>query len=130
MEMGCSSVTVSGTRRRTVRAHDLDLSRLRLGNGEIRAAFEGILGCPLSAPEYQIDGERVSLRMDSVPRFALHEGICAKTAGEMRGTRVPGGDCFAGFECEDGRYYAVICDGMGTGSEASVTARTAAAFLE
>ena len=130
MDMGAVSVTVSGTRRRTLRAHDLDLSRLRLGNEDIRRAMEGILGCPLSTPEYEIDGERISMRMDSLPRFTLIDGCGGRTAGEMRGTRAPGGDYASSFESDDGRYYMVICDGMGTGSEASVTARTAAAFLE
>lgn len=133
MDLYAGSVTVAGTRRRRITAQDLDLTRLRMGNGEIRASFERMLGGPLSDPEYRIDGERVSMRMESMPRFSVAEGSATRAAAESadkrREKKSPNGDCAAHFETEDGRYYMLICDGMGTGAEAAVTARLSAAFL-
>ncbi|MBQ1976421.1 MAG: SpoIIE family protein phosphatase, partial [Clostridia bacterium] len=42
----------------------------------------------------------------------------------------PNGDAITRFECTDGRYYVLICDGMGTGGEASLTSRICSSFLE
>jgi len=126
-------VTVYGKRRRRVLAHDLDLSRMRLENGEVQAVFEEMLGSPLSMPEYRIDGEKISMHMESIPRFGVTEGSFSRAAAEGRtppGKVTPNGDCALHFETRDGRYYMLICDGMGSGGEASVTAKLSASFLE
>lgn len=134
MDFYAGAVTVFGVRRRRILAQDLDLTRLRLGGDEIREAFERLLNVPLSQPEYQIDGEHVSLRMESVPRLAVEEGSFSRAAGENgapgKKKSPPNGDFVLHFETDDGRYYMLVCDGMGTGGEASVTARLSAAFLE
>jgi len=136
MDFYAGGVTVCGVRRRRILARDLDLTRLRLGNDEVRTAFEEMLGVPLSEPEYQIDGERVSMVMESVPRLDVAEGAYSRSAAQCapqmpQGRRLPpNGDCALHFETGDGRYYMLICDGMGTGGEASVTAKLSAAFLE
>lgn len=125
-----ASVTVYGSRRRQILARDLDLTRVRMTSGEIRRAMEGMLLSPLTDPEYQIDGEQVSMRLESVPRFSLREGSFSRAA-EENVRRVPkNGDCTTSFETEDGRFYMLICDGMGTGGEAALTARMSAAFLQ
>lgn len=130
MDLYAGHVTVYGSRRRRILAQDLDLTRVRMSSGEIRRAMEKLLSAPLSDPEYRIDGERVSLRMDSIPRFSLREGSFSRAAEECgSGSALRNGDCASAFETEDGRYYMLICDGMGTGGEAAVTARMSAAFL-
>lgn len=73
------------------------------------------------------------MQLCSVPCVRTEDGSATRAAGENgrdAGRRPPNGDCAIRFETEDGRYYMLICDGMGTGGEASVTARLSAAFLE
>lgn len=133
MDFYAGSVTVYGTRRRRIMARDLDLTRVRMGGEDIRRAFEKATGAHLGEPEYSIDGETVSMQLCSVPCVRTEDGSATRAAGENgrdAGRRPPNGDCAIRFETEDGRYYMLICDGMGTGGEASVTARLSAAFLE
>ena len=131
MDFYAGNVTVYGARRRLILARDLDLTRMRMGGDDIRRAFERATGTRLSEPEYSIDGESVSMKLTSVPCVTPTDGSATRSAGVGAGTKSPpNGDCAARFETEDGRYYMLICDGMGTGGEASVTARLSAAFLE
>jgi len=130
-------VTVYGDRRRLVVARNLDLSRVRMGGEEIRALFEEETGAAFGDPEYQLDGESVSMTLTGVPSVRTRDGACSRGALEEpeggrrgRGKKAPpNGDCAVRFETEDGRYYMLICDGMGTGGEASFTAQLAAGFL-
>ena len=58
---------------------------------------------------------RYSFRRGS--SFAASEGVC--------------GDAVATFEdAENGYFYTLLCDGMGTGVEAALTARLASTFLQ
>lgn len=129
LDLYVGQVTVCGSRRRQILARDLDLTRFRMSSGEIRRALEKILAVPLSDPEYRIDGERVSMRLSSIPRFSLKEGSFTRAAQEGESRSPKNGDCAESFETEDGRYYMLICDGMGTGGEAALTSRLSAAFL-
>jgi len=129
MDLVAGQVTVFGGRRRRILARDLDLTRVRLSSGEIRRTLEEMLAVPLSEPEYQIDGERVSMRLESIPRFTLRDGSCSRAAEGAGGRSPKNGDCASCFETEDGRYYMLICDGMGTGGEAALTSRLSAEFL-
>ena len=132
MDFYAGKVTVYGNRRKRIMARDLDLTRLRLGSEDIRQAFERMTGSRLAPPEYRLDGETVSMVMESAPRITAVAGEASRAAGDTGNSDrfPPNGDCITRFECEDGRYYVLICDGMGTGGEASITSKISAAFLE
>ena len=69
---------------------------------------DGVLLCCKEAP-------RVVLKRGS--SFAASEGVC--------------GDAVSTFsDAENGYFYALLCDGMGTGLEAALTARLASTFLQ
>ena len=132
MDFYAGNVTVYGSRRQRIMARDLDLTRVRLGSEDIRVAFEKMTGGHFAPPEYRLDGETVSMVMESAPRLTAESGCVSRAAGDTGQQRKspPNGDCAVRFETADGRYYMLICDGMGTGGEASVTAQISAAFLE
>ena len=132
MDFYAGSVTVYGDRRKRIMARDLDLTRFRMGSEDIRRAFEKMTGSKFAPPEYRLDGETVSMIMESAPCITAEAGEASRAAGDTgKNDRFPpNGDCITRFECTDGRYYVLICDGMGTGGEASVTSRVSATFLE
>ena len=132
MDFYAGKITVYGQRRHKIMARDLDLTRVRRGSEDIRAAFERMTGTHMAPPEYRLDGETVSMVMESAPCITAEAGSFTRAAGDTgRAEKFPpNGDCVIRFECGDGRYYMLICDGMGTGGEASVTSQISAAFLE
>lgn len=131
-DFAAENVSVYGTRKRHIVARAVDLSATRMGNEEIRRTFEEITGAPLSVPEYEIDGTSVTMTMESRTRLRTQYGAATRAAGEADASpsrRVLNGDAAASFTTADGRYIAVISDGMGTGGEAAVTSRLSVTFL-
>ncbi len=127
------SISVYGTRRRHIVAESIDMSRMRMGNEEIRTAFESVVGGKLTVPEYEINGTSVMMTMESRAAVRTVYGVSTRAAGEGNlptGKRAVNGDAAAEFTTDDGRYAAIISDGMGTGGEASVTARLSITFLK
>lgn len=125
------TITVYGSRRRHIVARAVDLSATRMGNEEIRTTFESLCGGRLSAPEYEIDGTCVTMTMESRAMIRTQYGAASRAAGEGEAAskRVLNGDTAAQFTTQDGRYIAVISDGMGTGGEAAITSRLSVTFL-
>ncbi len=124
------SITVYGTRRRHIVARAIDLSATRLGNEEIRDAFEAVVGGKLTVPQYEIDGTSVTMTLESRVALRTEYGVATRAAGEGNAPgKAVNGDVAAQFQTEDGRYAAIISDGMGTGGEAAVTARLSVTFL-
>lgn len=98
-----------------------DSKRLEYLLGQLGACL-GVCLSPLRVTERE-DG--VLLECREVPRlawrhgssFAASEGVC--------------GDAVATFhDGENGYFYALLCDGMGAGVEAALTARLASTFLQ
>lgn len=128
-------VSVYGTRRRQIVARDLDLNRIPLGGEEIAALAGETLGGRFAEPEYRIDGDSVTMTMTALPRFRTTVGAFSRAASQpdaVGGSRenALNGDTSASFTTKDGRMYLIVCDGMGSGGEASLTSRMAIAFLE
>ncbi len=131
-DFSAESISVYGTRKRHIVARAVDLSATRMGNEEIRRTFEEITGTAFSVPEYEIDGTSVTMTMESRARLRTQYGAATRAAGEGEtptARRVLNGDTAASFTTQDGRYIAVISDGMGTGGEAAVTSRLSVTFL-
>lgn len=127
------NISVYGTRRRHIVATSIDMSRMRMGNEELRLSFESVVGGKLTVPEYEINGTSVMMTMESRAAVRTLYGAATRAAGEgglSTGKRAVNGDVAAEFTTDDGRYAAIISDGMGTGGEASLTARLAVTFLK
>lgn len=119
-----AEISVYGKRRRRVFARGLELDS-GAGSDEVRLSAETILGCALSAPEYAIDGSRVTMKMHTQARFTAASGRhSVPKAGEYCG------DSVASFCGEGGYFYTLIADGMGSGKDAALTSGLCAVFLE
>lgn len=115
---------VYGKRRRRVLAFGIEKG-CPAGNEEIRAAAADILGCEMTSPEYRIDGPRITMELHTTEKLSVRVG---KASVAKRGERC--GDSVAHFRGEGGYFYTLISDGMGSGSEASLTSGVSTVFLE
>ncbi|MCQ2431644.1 MAG: SpoIIE family protein phosphatase [Clostridia bacterium] len=139
-------VRVMGKRRRTVIAEDVDLGysggavtaentadgilhgSTLLGTEELRAAFSALAGVRYQAPDYRLadGGKNIIMTMHAAPQIALSVGFW----GEKKPGEEVSGDALSVFANRSDYFYTLLCDGMGSGKEASVTAQIAALFLE
>jgi len=113
-----SSVTAYGERRKHIFVDDIDVSSAKMGADTIRELFESAVGCPLSAPEFRLDGGVLSMELSSRAAFSCVDGVYSVAADELPESVC--GDVISSFEA-DGRYYMILSDGMGTGREAALT---------
>lgn len=119
-----SEVSVYGKRRKQVFVRGLEHGCGITGE-ELRAATGSVLGCAMSTPEYRLDGRQVIMSLHTAERFCAEVG-CGSTA--KRGERC--GDTVTSFRRDDGRFYTLISDGMGSGGEAALSSGISSMLLE
>ena len=126
LDLPVSGVTCYGVRRKTIVAGGVDLSRVRAGAEDIRRSFERICGFPLDTPEFAVERTGVSMTVRSARRF---RAVPAR-AGKCREGEELNGDSVAFFDNGQDYFYALLSDGMGSGSEAALTSRICGVFLD
>jgi stage II sporulation protein E len=104
-----------------VRAEEIDVS-----TKDLVRTLESECGLLFEEPEF-IPGSRSSV-MRLKRRRAIHLE-CAKSSRSKKGESV-NGDVVSFFENDEGHFYALIADGMGSGREAALASRLASVFLE
>ena len=129
-------VSVYGDRRRVVIAEGIDLGGMHsaeggstlLGGEELREAFSALSGVRYQPPEYRLTdgGRRLCMTMRAGPKLSVTGGVW----GEKKADEEVTGDAACMFANRSDCFYALVCDGMGSGREASVTAQISALFLE
>ena len=92
----------------------------------ITGKIESAVGVGLSLVQAANDSEGTRLFFRQRPKLRI---VSSGVQSCCRGERYPG-DCFTCFECDDGCFYAAVCDGMGTGARASVNANLAVSLIE
>ncbi len=93
---------------------------------DVLSTFESECGIRFEEPEF-INGEKNTV-MRLKRRRSLHLE-CAKNTCAKKGESV-NGDSVSFFESDEGHFYALIADGMGSGHDAALTSRLATVFLE
>ena len=121
-----SSVCAYGKRRRLIVAGGLDLSKVRLSAREIKRSFSEVCGIPLSEPEFSVDSDYITMTLHAAPVISAE---CAKASISKQNERI-NGDSVTSFSNREDYFYALICDGMGSGREAALTSRVTSIFLE
>ncbi|MBR6917205.1 MAG: SpoIIE family protein phosphatase [Clostridia bacterium] len=119
------TVSVYGKRRYEICVRGLHASGLCCGAEDLRRIAEEALGCPVTEPEMSCEYDKLNMFAESRRRYGVHHGEYSKS-----GSREANGDRICSFSGADDSFYMVICDGMGSGGEASLTAGAAALFLE
>lgn len=138
--MRVKQVCVTGRRRLTVCITGITPAALTVPREQLQTALGEVCGARFGKPRYS-GGEEDTLTLRSLPAYRIdyaHMGspaLCEQENEERRGakgrsSRILCGDTVRVFESEDGMFYALLCDGMGSGRLAALTSGTAAVFLE
>ncbi|MDD6094644.1 MAG: SpoIIE family protein phosphatase [Clostridia bacterium] len=121
-----SGASVYGKRRKKVYMYGVNCDGCTAGERDIRRCAEETLGTRLSPVEFSIDKKTVSASMHTVPAFSVK---CGKFTG-IGERDTASGDSVVSFENDEGMFYSLVSDGMGSGREAAVTSGLSALFLE
>ena len=103
-----------------------DLTLLRNSPERLRDELEELFDLPLELPEEE-DGKNYSLM--SLKASAQRDFAIGASAEKRAGEAVSG-DCATYFRESDGSLLVILCDGMGSGSEAHSRAREVMALCE
>ena len=102
------------------------VSSSKAGERDITHCAATVLGGKLSSPEFSIDGKEISAEIHSEPLIKLRSARYA-----LRSERdLASGDSTCSFENNEGYFYTLVSDGMGSGREAALTSGISASFLE
>ena len=122
---GISGISVYGTRHKRIYAHGINLASHTVSAAELQKEFEAICGCALTSPVYTIEGTDIEFEMHTAPRFEVESAI----AGLPKENEEQSGDSGRTFSNNEGYFYGVLCDGMGSGEQAAYTSGICAEYL-
>ena len=122
--VGARGASVFGDGKKSVAVFFDDPQDLPSDEKEIGECVAAVCGAPMSAP--YIDRAAGVMRFTSAPRLTLS---FAKTSRIAEGEEEFCGDTAGFFEGGDGKHYAFISDGMGSGREAAMTSGLCGMFL-
>lgn len=121
-----SHSSVWGKRKRRVYLRGVDFSSRTAGENDIRLCAEKVFSQRLSSPEFSIEGGSVSASMHSLPSISLSAGRYSLKSKRDNQS----GDSVSTFENDEGYFYTLVSDGMGSGREAAQASGICASFLE
>ncbi len=126
MKISFDSVRVTGTRMRVVEVFGVRMNEISVSSARISATLSEQVGVKLSEPSFQIGGEYAVMKLTAV---ACVRTEFAKCTASKSGERICG-DTVSFFETDDGYFYCLLSDGMGSGRDAALSSRLAALMLE
>jgi len=119
------SLSVYGKLRPQVCIRGFTVKDLTCGAQDLKKMAEEAVDHPLTDPEMSIDYDKLNLYCECRKRFSALFGQYSAEGHENESN----GDVIRSFRGGD-NFYLVICDGMGSGREAALTAKVSALFLE
>ncbi len=126
MGINAENLVVCGERKKYIIATGRELLRCGVSPREIRSLCEKICGGKFTAPEYSMDERGASMTLENTRLFDVEY---AGRQFAKKGEKVCG-DAIGITESREDFFYGFICDGMGSGREADITARIGKTFLE
>ncbi|HBL85444.1 MAG: hypothetical protein A2Y17_04560 [Clostridiales bacterium GWF2_38_85] len=119
-------VQVTGGRRRTVEIFDVKPDTISCTSSRLRYVLSKAVGTMLSEPSFAMTEDKTILKLETIPAVAIEyaQACYAKSSEHING------DTLSVFETDDSRFYALISDGMGSGTAAASCSRLTAIFLE
>lgn len=120
-----ANTVVFGSRRKFIVSGGVDLAHMRATAAELVSCVESVCGMRFTQPQFAIDGDYITMTMQSRPAYAAEYA----RAGVTRESESVNGDTVCIFESEDDRLYSLLSDGMGSGREAALTSRMTSTVL-
>ena len=126
INLGNARAVCYGSRKKHIIIEGAPLTSIKLGTEELQTSIENTVGTELTAPIYSIDGDTVTLSLDSRRRFGVE---VAKATG-IKENEKANGDSAVTFDNREDYFYVLVSDGMGSGREAAITSKICTVFLE
>lgn len=104
----------------------IDISRTSCNEDKIKELLEKELRLTLSKPTLEISGGYAIMKLEAINQRKIVHYLSEKSGKEKEIS----GDVSARFKGVGNREYLLICDGMGSGNEARLTAKLCVDFLE
>ena len=119
-------VLVCGDRKKTVIASGEEIAQTSLRSSDIRSICES--GCLMrfGNPSFVLEDGKSAFVLESLPRYTV-EAVMKQIPKKGE---IVCGDSIATAVSKDDYFYCFLCDGMGSGEEASLTAKLCRIFLE
>lgn len=118
--------TVTGGRCARVTVTGLESARLSVCTDELCSALARATGMHFEPPELQAPLSDATMVLNRRRALSLS---CARAA-HAKGDQPISGDATAFFESDSQYFYALICDGMGSGRDAAFVSRLSEIFIE
>lgn len=119
------SACAYGTRQILFKATGIEPEESLQNSDTLQKYLENALNYRLSPPEFTLSGKEWSFTVRRVPAFQIQEGAITKCKEEEDYS----GDTVYTFKNQD-YFYALLCDGMGSGREAALVSRIACQFFK
>lgn len=117
-------VCVVGKRKRRIGLFGASVASLP-NRDRLKTKVEALLGLPLSIE--RADEEEGILLLEECPKLRIQYATRQANAPDEQGIC---GDTVKAFHDDEGRFYALISDGMGAGESAAMTSESTGIFLE
>ena len=126
MKFPAKSICVYGKRRLTVVANGIDMTSMKMPANEIKQCFENICEIPMGQPTFEVEGDYVTMIIESEKKIGIEYAASSATKENEKLC----GDLVCMFGNDNGYFYSLISDGMGSGREAALTSRLCGVFLK
>lgn len=122
----CDKIGVYGGRKKRIIATGVDKEGSKCKTSALTQEIERSIGCKISAPTFDGVSPYCTMYAESSIAFAAKSAYLSSKAEKED----QNGDTVSTFSSKDNKFYMLICDGMGSGSEASATSKMCAEFLK
>ena len=119
-------VLVCGDRKKTVIVTGDEIAKTDLRSSDIRAVCESVCAVRFGNPSFVLEDGKSAFVLESMPCYTV-EAVMKQVP--KKGESVCG-DSIATAISKDDYFYCFLCDGMGSGEEASLTSKLCRIFLE
>ncbi len=119
-------VLVCGDRKKTVIVTGDEIAKTTLRSADIRSVCENVCLSRFSNPSFILEDGKSAFILESKPRYTV-DAVMKQIP--KKGESVCGDSVATAFGKDD-YFYCFLCDGMGSGEEASLTAKLCRIFLE
>ncbi|MBQ7364242.1 MAG: SpoIIE family protein phosphatase [Clostridia bacterium] len=115
-----------GKRQKTVLASGVEIASLSVNGKEIARLLSEATELAFAEPHFDFNGDFVTMTVTTLPRIRQEFA----TAGRAKEEGNVSGDATAAFTDARGTPFFLLCDGMGSGKAAAITARISTVFME
>ena len=121
-----TEILAFGARKKILEVYGVTIDRITCSAKHLADYLSGQCGLLLDEPEFVMRDNCYVMRFCQGKKFDLEYSQAALAKGD----ETVNGDSVSFFENDEGYFYALISDGMGSGREAALTSRLTSVFIE